>query len=673
MSKHLRHKNNFYISKSFLEELGVSMNSVNSIFKRKKKDKIIINARAYIKYDAIPAETQKKLPRKMDLEAEYNLVKHEQKLDTFFEGMTNAYQLGYTQHVEPYKAKFPTLERKKINRAAQLHEVWQYILDNAGSDCLALFNAFNKVYPGKYKSYNSFANAKSKAVKNGAEFMAIDQRWFTTPLNKKEVGVMNQFWCDELIAMGAKYSNANIWRKLCALCAEKNIGPPSLSWVDKYRKDLLEKNIVVFEGRYGRQKTQATQGTFISMDRVKHANTQWQMDGWDLPFYVKGEKLYERHVLMVIMDVHSRKIVGSAVGRSENTIVIMAALRDAIINTGSLPNEIVSDFHSFHQTKEAAYFKEAILELGTKFVVTSNPQWKSIIERHNSHLGAVCHDFYGYTGKGIKSKSNDAQPKQELLNEYGKNQYNAESIKALGIKVVMDFNDTVLRIIGSTPNAAYENSTKPHAFLVNLSERIKILTPQTELIVRRGQITIKRGIEKFEYSLPTSLATLNNKTVKVRYEDLNQGIYLYEKETDKFIADLIPKSRINGAAVYQTEDDILILNKSKGKSEGRKLDAKKELDKRKAAAMAIDPDCVDQLDRMKQPKDILKILEQDKLLRDELVDKGVKIEKITVLNEKYGAEKETTRTNRKVNESPLQPPKDHKMIKIPRDKPYDYD
>lgn len=50
---------------------------------------------------------------------------------------------------------------------------------------------------------------------------------------------------------------------------------------------------VVQENRYGKDKTRFEKMGYVSIIKAKHANTQWQIDGWRLPFYVKGyETLY---------------------------------------------------------------------------------------------------------------------------------------------------------------------------------------------------------------------------------------------------------------------------------------------------------------------------------------------------------------------------------------------
>ncbi len=648
-----------FISKLVFDESNVKPNTSKAIFKRKKSDIIYQDGKAFVKYDVLPPFTKLLLTSKSHLLSEYHLQQHETKVDDHFVNLHTAYEKGYIQHLETFKAELTTVERRKINAAAKLYAVWLYIIENAGRDSRTLYSAFNKIYPGKYKCYNSFANAKSKAVKNGVKAMAIDQRWFTTPLNIKEVSVVNKYWAAALISIGKKYSNRNVWKKLCELCSKSNETPPSLAWVHKYRTDILKKNYSINESRNGKEAASAKQKTFATMIHAENANDQWQMDGWTLPFWVdvptKKEKRYcNRFVIVIVRDAHSKKIIGSAVGETENTLVIMAALRKAIVNTGCIPFEILTDNHSFNQTKEAAYFKEEIGKIGTQFTVTHSPTHKAIIERYNRHLDTLCKEYYGYVGEGIKSKNVDAHPNQETIDEYAKNQLSEGEIKLLGVKLVEDFNNDILPKIGKTPNQLFEESKKPNCFNLTVFDRIKILTAQTECKVSRGQINIKRGMVTHEFQLPAALnPTYNSKTVMVRYEDLQECIYLYDIATDEAITELKPKAVIHGAKANQTETDIELMNKNKGRLTGVKTQAKKQVEDLTAAALETNPEAYEKLNRVTTPKNILQQLEQNADLKRLAIDEGINVKLIHVPDRKSELDNESFKPKKKVNESPF--------------------
>lgn len=551
-----------YLSYKYLESKGIPSATIWDWKQKRVCNVHSFDNRSFVVYDEIPKRSRQRLPEKVELIALVNLEQHNEKVDEYYRSLYYANTKGFIKHIDYYKEKYPNLTREKINEISKAHAVWEYIIEltveGMNRDTSGLYRAFNKVYPNKYKSYNCFANTKKRAIDNGAEFVAVDKRLFTTPINVKKINVVNQFWVRGLISAGKKYSNRTVWEKLCELCNNSNEIPPSLSWVDKYRKSILDKNISVFDSRNGKDSTKAKQLPYASMKAAMNANDQWQMDGWTLPFWVDNGTKFCRYIIVIVRDSYSKKIIGSAVGESENTLLIMAALKDAIINTGCLPFEILTDNHSFNQTKEAAHFKEAIGKIGTHFTVSSNPQHKSIIERYNQHLDRLCREYYGYTGEGIKSKNIDARPKQELIDEYAKNQITVNEITLIGIKIVTDFNDSILPKESKSPNTLYAESETPNCFTVDVFDRVKILTARTEIKVNRGQLNIKRGNTKYEYQLPANLYhEYNNKLVTIRYEELNECIYLYDNITDEAIVELYQKPKIHGAKANQTDADIV--------------------------------------------------------------------------------------------------------------------
>lgn len=674
MSKIIIQNNQLLLSKQVFEKYLIDSNTVKVIFKRKKTKLFFSSGTYYISYSLIPAPTRAKLPSEIDLRATANLNKYETAVDDYFKFLNYEYTQGYIQHLEPFKAEYPTLSQSKIYKAAKLFAVWSWIVENGNKNGFALYTAFNRVYSGFYKNANSFYNAKSKAVNKGAKELAIDQRWFTTPQNIKKISEVNKYWTAALISMPQKYSNRQVFEKLCILCKEANEKPPkNKSWVDKYRKQILEENISVYKSRYGAAATKAKQLPFASMQCALNANSQWQMDGWTLPFWIENpnplpnEKRYcNRYVIVLIKDAYSKKYVGYAVGKTEDTTLIMAALRNAIINTGVLPYEILTDNHSFNQTKEAAHFKEAIAAIGTLFTVTHNPQHKSIIERYNRHLDRLCRDYYGYLGGGIKSKSIDAQPTQELIDKYVKNNISIDEIKLIGIKIVEDFNNEILSKEGKTPNELYAASEMPKCFKVDVFDRVKILTAKTEIKVSRGQINIKRGGVNYEYQLPAHLQNeYNNKTVIVRYEDLKEEIYVYDMATDTAIVELKQKVKINGAKADQTERDIELLNKDKGRLNGVLTKAKKEKLSIIERALETNPTDYELLNKVTTPKNILKEFEQNATLKAAAVDTGIDLNKVYVpVRDMAEFENEDFKPKAKINESPFAP-KNHKISVLP--------
>jgi transposase InsO family protein len=199
---------------------------------------------------------------------------------------------------------------------------------------------------------------------------------------------------------------------------------PSWDWFRLFwRKN---KNIILPE-RNGKTAHEKEAGNYAKIIPALHVGDQWQMDGWDIPVYCKkrnekgGWEYFVRYTLFVVMDTHSRKIIGFDVAESENTETILTSLDMAVRNTKTLPKELVADNHSWNKTKESANLKEVTEKLGMVWTIDSNPRRKAILERAFRTLGDKHFKrYYGYLGQGIKSKIKNGITQQELKDEYSK-------------------------------------------------------------------------------------------------------------------------------------------------------------------------------------------------------------------------------------------------------------
>ena len=663
-------KNKLYLSYAYLKKCGVTEAAIKNWVQRKTCKGLLRDGLAYLNYDEIPAPTRKKLPRKIDLEAECHLQEDTAKVDKHYAPLYHAYTKGWIQILPQYKEKYPTVQLEKLQEAAKMHAMWHYIISENIKDHTCLFKAFDKVYPGRYASANVLSNKKGEAKKEGIEAVAFKKTIVTAKNNIKKVSTLNKFWVAEVIRLGTKFTPIQTWRKICDVCEKSGEDKPSHSWVNKFQTDILKGNYTVFEDRYGKAAA-VKQMIIATMDNATYANDLWLLDGWTLPFWVDG---FKRYVIVVVKDAHSKKIIGFAIGETENTVVIMEALRNAIINTGCLPYQIVTDNHAWNATSENKNFKEEISRIGTKYTVTHIPTHKAIIERGFGYLNALCKEHWGYIGEGIKSKNRDAHPKQELLDQYAKRPITATDVKGIGFEIVDCFNGNILKKEGKSPNQLYDESEKPNCFIVDVFQRVKILTSKTEIKVNRGQVTIKRGLGIYEYQLPAELfEKYNNRVVTVRYEDLSEGIYLYDKVTDTPITELSPKQKIHNALANMTEDDTDLMNKHTGRKKGIISHSKKSLEKLRDAALEDNPEAVELLNPVTLPKELAKECRERGSLKKYAEDNGIDLKKIPTNAERGIKTISAAPAKKKVNESPFQPSKDHKMIKIPRNKPLDYD
>ncbi len=603
-----------FVPKKFLLSHGIKKKTIENWRQQKKVLFFKVSNETHISYKTIPVTSRKKLPpEKILIQKLLNLQK-QSKADEIFNQLEYARQYDFTKYISLYNSD-TTLTTDKITSFAQLHSVWSKILDlknNAGlRDLKNLHDAFNRIYPNKYNSKISFSNAITKASCNGIMSVAIDKRVFGNNNNeKKEATAQINFAIALLTASEGKFTAPEILEKANTYFKEHGLKQYGLSWAKKMVAKY-KANPAIYQSRYG-QNEAAKKMPFASLKNPEYSNTLWQMDGKTLPFWGPN---FQRYSLVMIIDSTSKKIVGSAFGVSENSTVIMDAIKEAVNNTGVLPFEIITDNHSFNETKECENLISLLNKKGTKWTVTSNPQHKAIVERYNQNIDALCKEYGGYLGKGIRSRSIDAVTSDEMKTEFAKDFLSENEVRAISVAVVEKYNKIVLKS-GSTPEKSYLENLHPHPITANVFDRAELLTMRTEKLIRRGQITIKRGIEKFEFQLSAKhYQQYNDATVIVKYDDLRDGIYLFNKATGEPI-DYVPlKDKINNAQSLQTDKDIELLNKNKGRTTGIKTKGKREIEKLSIAAHNADPEAFASLNKMTTPKNVLQELEQHGLQR----------------------------------------------------------
>ena len=434
------------------------------------------------------------------------------------------------------------------------------------------------------------------------------------------------YWIAELLRSGKKYSRVYIHKVVCELARENGRKEPSLSTVKNRINELMP---LIEANRYGADEFNYKKLPYTSMERATESNLQWQIDGWDLPFYMEG---FGRLTLFWVADAHSGKIVGYKIAPSESTETILQGIENAVENTGVLPLEIVSDNHSFNKTAEAEYFKTTLEEnTGTRWTVSSNPRYKSLVERSFKTFSEQhCKEMPGYIGEGVRTKNPDGRTSQELLDQYQKagNWLTAEQITMIAVKCITDYNEAKGKD-GMTRNERYEAGLTQNAVKVDLISRLQLFTRTAKYKVDRGQINIVREGVKYEFQLRASLFNeLNGKEVHVRRTNFDE-IYLFDIKTDRYIATVPRKQKIHGAIADQTDEDKEMLFKHKGRLSGIKAGNRNVFKGLAKEAYSIDKDAAYSINPKLNDKDLIKKFEQNGELRRQLERQGVQLENVT--------------------------------------------
>lgn len=593
-------KKELYVSYSFLLSKNISQNTIDNWRKRGLSIVKKIGINAYILYDSIPAPTREKLPSKEAIIKELERKRDEDSIDYFYEILYKAKENNFSLYRDVYSKHF---NDERVVEYSKKHAVTEEILTiryeykEEGTRCPSrdIWKAYCRIYPEDYV-YEYFLNIMKKAENEGIERILIKQ---SVPV-KRKFDVRYTKMIIDCLSSKKKYNQPQIFDKICKACEKKGWEKPSLSWVK-----LKIRDYYLFGGaRDGVNYEFYNRRPYLGVLNAQNANSQWQIDGWRLPFYMKG---FETLTLFWVIDSYSKKVLGSFIDSSENTETILKGLASAVKETGVLPFEIVSDNHSFNQTKEAQDFKERLSKIGVTWTVSMNPRRKSNVERSFRTFGDdFCKNEYGYIGQGIKTRMKNGKPSQEYIDKAVKNPLTREQIVLIAGRCIEEYNNKI-GSDGKSPNMRYEEavndeSRKKKSFAVSDLDVLSLFIRRSEAIARRGQITIERGGVKYEYVMNAKqYVKYNNKRFGIRYASFDQ-IYIYDIDTDKCLDCLQRKKYAHGALADQTEDDIKLINKHSGRLRGIENAIKKEQEKIYKEAVSIDPDAAYIMNPLLTPK-----------------------------------------------------------------------
>ena len=566
---------------------------------------------------------------------------NEQLAYQLFVGMKIQIDNEFPHYFNRIKEKYPTLKTEQCKEYSKRWAAMEWIIPMYEKYDrkyrLEMFaGGWVKNFPTQFKESSenhkiSFYNLYKKCFIEGVENTIVNLKSVKKVQTRRSEFQM--VLLQTLYIQSRKITGAEAYRKLNTACAEQGEKPMSSGNVKIIFREF-EKNVELYKLRYGQAAAQK-QLPYASLLPAIHRNTQWQIDGVTMPFWGAN---FQRYVLYLIRDNHSRKIVGWSMAESENTTLILDGLDDAMRNTGVFPGELVSDQHSFHRTNIAARLRAETEKMGAVWTVTINAQRNQLAERYNQYLDGLCKDFAGYLGKNMTATGKDARPSPETLTQYAKtaNFKTADEIKAIAAYVIKEFNNMKLEPLeGLSPNEKYAASEDVKCFKISETERINLLRPATAYKVTRGQINIKVGMKKHEFQLPAELINRYNKRkVLAIWEDLEQGIYISDISSGEELGCIMPKQKMHGAIPDQTDADRKRLNQLTGRTNGVTTKARKNAQERIAEALVNNPEAIYQIEAHALPKDVRQIALQDAELKRSMAEQGIKQDMIPIRAQK---------------------------------------
>lgn len=457
-----------FLSYQYLNDLGVSYKTIEDWKQRCLGDRYYENGTAYISLNSIPKPTRKKLPSEEELRALLVGSDKNKAVEEVYKKLHYAQINHFNQYRNYYRDTFG-MDAEKAFKTAMKRALWERMmqLHKEHSTGLkgtlqkgyleTLLAAYIKIYPNSYTK-TSLSRSIQIAKEHGIDGAVVNLKHLGLYKPNQKFDERHAYFLRAILSIGKAYKATHILEKMKHMCEEAAIPCPSYSWV-KHNAHELKKQHELHNSRYGADSTNKIT-PYVGIQPAMFADDQYQVDGWDLPYYYLGEDRngnprLKKLVLVAVKDACTRKIVGFSISRSENRLSLFEALQNAIAETGAMPFELLTDNHSYNETKEVDFFVQEARKIGMTWTVDSNPQRKAIVERGFKDIGErFCKDHYGYVGQGIKTKDKDGRSKQELIDQYqksGKILSEAE-IRAIGIEVVMNFNKTPLKANGKSPN-----------------------------------------------------------------------------------------------------------------------------------------------------------------------------------------------------------------------------
>ena len=662
-----------YLTYNQLSILGVSNLLIRQWRFQERVTFLEVGGVEYVGYMSIPQETRNIIDFSQVQKLYYYNQFH--KTEYLYESIMihayNAYNDISTAYLEVYKEMGYSIP--EAVKYARQHSVWAYFIETFYKEYGVIhplkegIKAYNNLFPEHPLSLETFRKKIAKALKEGVSSIIIRKKGSGRP---KEFGDQYEYMIYQLASDAKAFSCAAVYRMVCDICEKMGMKSPKERTVNNIFREAL-RNPVVYGHRYGADKMRYDMLSYASIKRVEYANDVWALDGWTMPFYYRdpSDGRLKTLCLFAVMDGYSKKIVGYSISRSENTETILDGLEDAVRKTGELPFEIVSDNHSFNQTKIAGNFKEALERSGVTWTVSSNPRYKQVIERSFRTFGeCYAKQQYGYTGQGIRSISPDARISQELFDKYMKAGYllTEDQIKAIAIYCVDMWNNGV-GSEGKSPNQLYEESERPNSikledWTTNPVFYDLFTRDMAEITVINGQINITRAGRKYEYQLTSDQAyKFNNKPVTVKYIDLSEGVYIYDPSTGDPVGYVKLKEKAHGALANRTEEDAAILGKvsSINKAWVRKGE-KKLLNLRESA----DPRLIELVNQRTTPKNVIQDMRENTRYAAECARLGVDFlttPDLPVFNEAYDTDRLLREKEEKTASSPFTSNKKEKV------------
>lgn len=550
-----------YVQLSFLKKYGVNTQSIcNQLGRNRRKltshydhfadshDKRI----KWIRYSSIPQVMFKKLqlPSEQQLHQVIEIEKQD-KLDRLIAlKFDHSEREGYKACIKYYQGYF--YDQEVIYQYARNHSVFQQIqqLRGVSVNINKIFNHYEKLDNLVFEtaSLKAFYHKLKQFEQNGHEALIHKSLGKTKNNRKLTEAHLNKI--KELFKDKAQWSYRVIQEKLNSWAILNGYSEVSVSAIKKVLADKYIQNQCK-PYRNGKEWAKLNIEPFRLREEPVTNGELWQMDGSRFQFaYLTEDGHVGFMILFVVMDVHSRKIIGYAIGKTENHLVVIAALRMAAETTGYVPSEILRDKGSCFKHAKYKKLEEHIAALGTniRMHLPNSPNDKGHIESYFSVFQTtVCKGKIGYIGESIKSKRESGRPSREVILEALKkdNLRNRKELEVLLEESIEEYNSISANPSKKSPSIRYELGERCE-YSYKLSENeiaLMFWSRVQDYHVRQSMILLSEGSfrnKQFQYLIEDEelRLRLNGTTAIVCYQKGDREKVKLFDQNERFITDL---------------------------------------------------------------------------------------------------------------------------------------
>lgn len=550
-----------YVTIGYLSKHGLNERSVHNALVKNRSGRsrhyehitdAIDHRMRLVKYRSIPKQVFNKhsLPPIHSLFDLSNKTIDEERINTLIsQYMGYAYNKGYLKYQHHYFGIF--LDGDLIRSYARTHAVFHAIatLRDFNIDLKVIFNNYSDLQFLQFEttSLKSFYRKFKEFVTHGYTIFLHRSLGLTksgkkvTEAHKKEI--IRLYGLPDQLSSREIHKQVNLW------AIKNGYDLISVSSLKKIVADPIVQNQCK-PTRNGREWMQRHFDPFLIRKSPESNGELWELDGSRFQFPYASEKGIAFLWFFVVMDVHSRKIIGYSCGRSENHSLVIQSIVNAVKNTGYLPNEMLIDNGSCFSHEKFKQLEESMSFLAGTYVrrhLPKHAQDKAHVERFFSTFQTtVCKGKYGYMGEGIRSKREEGRPPREKTEEFmkRKNLRSEAEIRLLLDQLIEEYNDLKINEHRHAPDLAFQIAQlHPDAKWITENQYALLFWNSIkEYQVRNSCVLLSEGNRKaqFQYLIYDHdlRLSLNGTKVQVCYDKSDRSkIKLFDGH-ETFICDL---------------------------------------------------------------------------------------------------------------------------------------